>query len=126
MEESFVAVKEAFSHDGPQTEHPGISVYHRFDMKAGTFDYTAGFIIPESTENLPDGLTTWSIPTVRALRVDHVGSYDNVGNGWSAAHQYARYKKLKQSKAGTFEIYRNNPEEAAPADLQTEIYLPLK
>jgi hypothetical protein len=39
---------------------------------------------------------------------------------------YLRYKKLKQSKVGTIEIYRNHPDETAPADLENEIYLPLK
>jgi len=63
---------------------------------------------------------------MRALRVDHVGSYDHLGNGWSAAHQYARYKKLKQSRVGTFEVYRNSPDTTAADALITEIYMPLK
>jgi predicted transcriptional regulator YdeE len=126
MEESFCQAAEAFNKHGLPIEEAGISVYHFFDMKAGTFDYTAGWILPESAGDVPAEMSTWSIPTVNALRVDHLGSYDNVGNGWSAAHQYARYKKLKQSKVGTFEIYRNDPGQTEPADLQTEIYLPLK
>ena len=126
MEEAFAAVTAAFCEHELPTGGAGISVYHHFDMKAQIFDYTAGFIVPDSTNNIPSELSSWSIPAVRALRVDHVGRYDNVGNGWSAAYQYARYKKLKQSKVGTFEIYRNDPKETAPADLQTEIYLPLK
>lgn len=126
MKDAYAEAEAAFCKGGLAIEEAGISVYHKFDMKAGTFDYTAGWIIPTSTETIPEGLSRWSIPSVNALRVDHKGSYDNVGNGWSAAHQVARYKKLKQSRAGTFEIYRNDPGETAPADLQTEIYLPLK
>ena len=63
---------------------------------------------------------------VEALRVDHLGNYDHLGNSWSAAMQYARHKKLKQSKVGAFELYKNDPNVVAPADLVTEIYLPLK
>jgi predicted transcriptional regulator YdeE len=126
MEEAFCQAAEDFNRHGLPIKEAGISVYHAFDMKAGTFDYTAGWILPESVGDVPAELSSWSIPTVNALRVDHTGSYDNVGNGWSAAHQFARYRKLKQSKVGTFEIYRNDPGNTAPADLQTEIYLPLR
>lgn len=126
MEAAFAEATDMFcKHDLP-TGGAGASVYHHFDMKAQTFDYTSGFIVPESVDLAAAGVSGWTIPSVRALRVDHIGSYENLGNGWSAAHQHARYKKLKQSKVGTFEIYRNDPAETAPADLLTEIYLPLK
>ncbi len=55
-----------------------------------------------------------------------MGNYDHLGNSWSAANQYARYRKLKQSKVGTFEIYRNTPNDTAPAELRTDIFLPLR
>ena len=126
MKESFCQAEEAFKKHGLPIEEAGISVYHKFDMKAGTFDYTAGWLLPESAAEVPAEMASWSIPTVKAFRVDHIGSYDNVGNGWSAAHQITRYKKMKQSKVGTFEIYRNDPGDTEPADLQTEIYMPLK
>lgn len=126
MKESFCEAEEAFKKHGLPIEEAGISVYHKFDMKAGTFDYTAGWLLPESAGDVPAEMASWSIPTVKAFRVDHIGSYDNVGNGWSAAHQITRYKKMKQSKVGTFEIYRNDPGDTEPADLQTEIYMPLK
>lgn len=126
MQEAYDQVKAVWcQHDLP-TGGDGISVYHHFDMKAMTFDYTCGFLIPETLAEVPSELTTWSINRCNALRVEHVGSYDNVGNGWSAAHQYARYKKLKQSKAGTFELYKNDPDETPSAELRTEIFLPLK
>ena len=102
-----------------------LSVYHKFDMKAQTFDYTSGFVVPASAA-VPTGMSSWSIPAMRALSVEHIGSYDHLGNPWSAAHQYARAKKLKHSKVGTYEIYKNHPDEVAPADLRTDIFLPLK
>jgi predicted transcriptional regulator YdeE len=126
MKDAFCEAEAAFRQANLPIEREGISVYHYFDMKAGTFEYTAGWVLPDSAGEVPAELATWSIPTVQALRVDHVGSYGNVGNAWSAAHQFARYKKLKQSKVGTFEIYRNDPGESDPADLESEIYLPLK
>ena len=98
-----------------------ISVYHKFDVKAQTFDYTSGFAIPESVDSVPADLSDWSIPVVKALRVEHLGSYEHLGNAWSAANQFVRYKKLKQSKCGAFEICRNDPKQTPPAELCTEI-----
>lgn len=126
MEQDYAKVKDVWcQHDLP-TGGDGISVYHKCDMKAMTFDYTCGFIIPDSFDSVPAELVTWSMPSCKALHVEHTGSYDNVANGWSAAHQYARYRKLKQSKIGTFELYKNDPDETPSAELLTEIYLPLK
>ena len=102
-----------------------ISVYHNFKMKEQVFDYTSGFILAGPADSAP-GLSTWSMPASKALRVDHVGSYSNLGNSWSAANQYARYKKLKQSKVGAFEIYKNDPHSVDESELLTEIYLPLR
>lgn len=101
-----------------------ISVYHHFDMKSKVFDYTAGVIVPKETGDA--GLSSWEISQSRALAVEHVGSYAHLGNAWSAAYQIARDKKLKQSKVGAFEIYKNDPDQTAPADLRTDVFLPLK
>lgn len=102
-----------------------IAVYHNFDMKTRTFDFTAGHIVSDPVSGI-DSLSVWSLPRGEALAVEHTGSYDNLGNSWSAAYQHARYKKLKQSKVGTFEIYKNDPETTSVADLKTEVFLPLK
>lgn len=126
MEKAFGEAHAKLSAAGLPTDGEGISVYHKFDMRKRTFDFTSGFVLPESAEALPDGLATWSTPATRALRVDHIGSYDNLGNAWSAAHQHARYKKLKLARRSDFELYKNRPEDTAAADLLTEIYLPLR
>ena len=91
-----------------------ISAYHKFDMKNLIFDYTGGFLVSGETIQqlhgaLPDGLSIWSTPPGPALHVEQTGGYEHIGNGWSAAHQYVRYKKLKQAKTATYEIYRNHP-----------------
>ena len=103
-----------------------ISVYHKFDLKAQTFDFTSGLVLPDSAGPIPEGLSSWSIPAMQALRVRHIGRYEHLGNAWSAAHQYARYKKLKPSKVGAYEVYKNDPENTPPAELCTEVLLPLK
>ena len=126
MKATFAEVVEKLEQNQIPVDGACLSVYHKVDFKAGTFDYTSGFVVPVSVTEIPVGLSTWSTPQVQALAVEHIGSYEHLGNAWSAANQYARYKKLKQSKHGTFEIYRNDPRETPQAELRTEIFLPLK
>lgn len=102
-----------------------ISVYHKLDMKNQTFDYTTGFMIADS-DTPPADMSVWTLPACEAFHVEHVGKYEHLGNAWSAANQHVRYKKMKQSKVGCFEIYRNSPDDTPEAELRTDVYLPLK
>lgn len=127
MTSAFEEVKEKFCQLGlPDDGGGAISVYLNVDMKNQEFDFISGFLLPESFDGSLGGLTRWSTPQVNAFRVDHTGRYDHVGNAWTAAHQVARCRKHKIRKSGTFEIYRNDPDQTASADLKTEVYLPLK
>ncbi|MBI2478626.1 MAG: SRPBCC family protein [Planctomycetia bacterium] len=126
MDAAFAEAKRKLAAHRLPTDGQPISVYHDFDMKAQVLDCTSGFMIPESATTVPSELSHWTLPATKALCVEHVGSYDHLGNAWSAAHQFARYKRRKQSKAGAFEVYKNDPKETAAADLRTEIFLPLK
>ena len=61
------------------------------------------------------------------LKVTHTGSYDHLGNAFSAAMAYSRSKKIKTKKLPlAYEFYLNDPEETAPSELITEVLLPLK
>lgn len=102
-----------------------VSVFHHLNVKTGVFDFTTGFIVPDSATP-PEEMSVWSTPVTKAFHAQHIGSYDHLGNAWSSANQHVRYKKMKQSKVGTFEIYRNSPEDTPPGELHTDIYLPLK
>lgn len=126
MTSAFAEATQKLSYAQIPVDGDPISVYHRFDMKQQIFDYTSGFVIPLSWPSVPEELSSWSIPQMKAFIVQHTGSYANLGNAWSAAHQHTRYKKLKQSKVGTYEIYRNHPAETPPAELRTDIYMPLR
>jgi len=126
MEGAFKQASELFERYNLPTDGGMISVYTRFGMKAGTFDYISGYLIPDSVETPSGELSRWSLPAGQAFRVEHVGSYAHLGNAWSIANQIARYKKLKQSRLGTFELYKTTPPETPDAELRTEIYLPLR
>ena len=125
MESAFGTVTEKLNESGLSTEGEKISVYHKFDMKAQTFDHTSGYIMPGPVDAPPSGIDAWNAPSLQALRVDHVGCYGHLGNAWNTAYQHVRFRKLKQGQVPPFEIYKNEPPETPPADLLTEIYLPL-
>lgn len=119
--------QQLFEHHGLPRDGDAIAVYHRMDVKVGTFEFTIGHVVPESVA-LPagSGLQEWRLPAVRAFHVEHVGAYRHLGNGWSVANQLARHRKLKQSKVGAYEVYRHSPKDSAAAELRVDIYLPLK
>ena len=125
MTAAFAEAEQKFQqHQLPQGGE-GVSIYHSMNLKTKVFEYTSGFVVPEST-NVPPGMGGWSLPRTKALAVEHIGSYHHLGNAWSAANQFARFKRLKLAKCEGFEVYRNSPKETAPAELHTDIYLPLK
>jgi effector-binding domain-containing protein len=126
MEQTFAEARAEFARAGLQPGTP-VSVYTRFRVKQGMFDYLSGFELA-SGQQLPAGtrLRLWELPSGQAFQVRHIGSYSHLGNAWSAANQIVRHKKLKQKSCGTFEIYRNGPGEVPEPELVTDIYLPLK
>jgi effector-binding domain-containing protein len=126
MEAAFKKATQLFEQHKLPTDGGMISAYTCFNMKAGTFDYVSGYLVPDSTVVPSPQLSRWSLPAGRAFCVEHIGSYDHLGNAWSAANQIARYQKLKQSKIGTFELYKTTPPDTPAAELRTEIYLPLR
>ncbi len=104
-----------------------MSAYHKFNLKTQTCDYTIGKILHlEAEPHVNAPLEVWSCPPTKALCVEHLGDYNHLGNGWSAANQYVRYKRLKQSGCSAFEIYTNDPHNLPTEQWCTKIYLPLK
>ena len=127
MEEAFKKAQREFEQFRLPLDGKMISVYTRFRMKEGVFEYISGFIVPESTV-VPanSNLKEWKMVAPSAFKVAHVGPYHHLGNGWSVANQIVRYKKMKQHGCGTYEIYVTTPPDTAERELVTDIYLPLK
>lgn len=125
MEKSIRSVTEKLTLAGASLDGEMISAYHPTDLKLGRFDFVTGYELDRDAP-VPAGLDRCDLPAGRVLHVRHTGSYANLGNSWSGAYQYARYKKLKIAKKDGYEIYRNSPSDTDAADLITDIYLPLK
>ncbi|MEZ6097043.1 MAG: hypothetical protein R3C03_22945 [Pirellulaceae bacterium] len=75
MSEAFAASEMEFKRLGIAAGEM-ISVYTKFRMKEGVFEYISGFCISEGAD-LPrnSNLTTWSIPATQAFQVKHIGPY---------------------------------------------------
>jgi len=125
MNQAFGKAKAGFEAAGLPIEGLMLSVYHPCDLKKRMFHFTSGYSVKPDTP-LPEGLVHCRLPPARVLHIRHKGRYENLGNAWSGAHQYARYKKLKLAWQDSWEVYANSPEDTAEADLVTDIYLPLK
>ena len=126
MEKTFSEAQAEFRKLALPMNGDMISVYTKFRIKAGVFEYISGYIIPDEVDVHSQKLTIWKMPPGRAYRIEHIGSYKHLGNGWSAANQIVRTRKWKQSRIGTYEIYRNADSNQNEAEAVTDIYLPLK
>jgi len=92
-----------------------------------TCDFTAAFPVAEPPSDLPDSLSSGSLPACDAFVVRHTGPYRHLGNAWSAAMQHKQAKQFKASnKIDCFEIYEHcagDPDDAANI---TAVFLPVK
>ncbi|GAA4450159.1 SRPBCC family protein [Novipirellula rosea] len=125
MERVFSTATEKLKQADVSLDAAMISVYHPCDLKQNEFRFTGGYAV-SNDDGMAAGLTHCHLSAGNALCVRHIGSYENLGNAWSGAYQYARYKKLKVLRQDAYEIYRNDPATTPPRDRITDIYLPVK
>lgn len=106
-------------------ENPeALSIYHHFNMKKGTVDCTVGFTLADNSK-APKDLVEQRFPRHKAMRVDHRGDYQNLGNAWSALMSKQRHNKRRLlRKLAPYELYREY-DEGAKRGL-TQVHLPLK
>jgi len=97
MDKAITQAREQLEAAGVCPEGPLMAVYHSFNVKELTFDFTAGYVIDEGATP-PSTMSVWSTPQTRAFQVSHTGRYEHLGNPWAIAHQHIRYPKLKQQK----------------------------
>lgn len=101
---------------------PG-AVYRDVDLKNQHCDYTV--FVPVKAAQGAGG--AGNIKPCKAIKIIHQGSYRHLGNAWSTAMSYQRYKKLKPLKAQPcFEVYSSDPESTPEKEIVTEIYIPIR
>jgi AraC family transcriptional regulator len=85
----------------------------------------AGLVVDPGAQ-LPSSLTDTVIPGGRYLHGRHVGSYDGLSTAWAyLREQGLRDHSLQRGPGPAYELYPNNPGNAAASDLITDIYIPV-
>lgn len=75
---------------------------------------------------VPDALATLELPAGEYARATHLGPYELLGDAWAqlmGAWLPRSGRRIGQGLA--YELYVNNPTNAKPDELRTELYLPL-
>jgi AraC family transcriptional regulator len=85
----------------------------------------AGLSVSEDTK-LPDGVVEERLPAGRYARTTHVGSYETLGDTWARfMGEWLPRSGERVGPGSAYEVYRNNPSNARPDELRTDLYLPL-
>ena len=106
------------------------TIYHKFDVENGTSMFSVGY--PVSERVITDEKTNVLVgfkDRGRYYKTVLKGSYDYSEQAWQYATSQAEQAKdyAADEDGEPFEIYVNLPEETPnPADLVTEIYIPVK
>lgn len=101
----------AIFHDDPQATPPA-------ELRAD-----AGLVVPAQTASIP-GLHEVTIPDGLYARTTHEGPYETLGDTWSRfMGRWLAQSPYRIGEGPAYERYLNTPNEAAPSDLRTELYL---
>ena len=125
MRATFPAAKECATNNALHVCGPPGALYHHVDLKRQQCHYSA--FVPTTEEAHLEGVECGQIVPCRALKIVHTGSYDHLGNAWTTAMSYQRYKKIKPLKSQPpFEVYPNAADEIPTEALVTEIFVPVR
>jgi AraC family transcriptional regulator len=104
-----------------------IAVYHDSPLTtpAAELRSDAGLIVDAGVQ-LPASLTDTVIAGGRYLHGRHVGPYDGLAAVWAYLREHGlRDHGVQRGTGPSYELYPNNPGNAAPGELITDIYIPL-
>lgn len=92
---------------------------------ADQLESDAGVTVPEGLA-LPSGMVERRLPAGRYAKTTHVGPYTRLGDVWGRLMgEWLPKSGHRVGDGSAYEVYRNNPGNAAPEDLRTDLYLPL-
>lgn len=97
---------------------------HYLNPAGPIFDMAAAFRIatPVAGEGDVESLT---VPPTRAVAIDHVGPYPELGDAYTAAHSWIAKQGLA-ALGDSWEEYLVGPGQGAPEAYLTRLYLPLR
>jgi AraC family transcriptional regulator len=75
---------------------------------------------------LPEGLTEHTLPAGKYAMAVHKGPYQELGDAWGRLMgEWLPKSGHRVGEGVCYEVYRNNPGQVPPAELLTELYVPL-
>ena len=115
---------------GPLFGVPGammVGIYHDNPdaVPATELRSDAGIAVPAGTA-IPPQLVQTRLPAGRYVKATHLGPYDALGDAWAALlGGWIPQHGHRIATGPSFEVYRNTPMTAKPAELVTELYVPI-
>ena len=103
----------ALYHDDPQT------------TAADRLRSDAALTFPAGT-NVPTGLIERRLAAGKYASTIHVGAYDGLGKAWATLKQEVAARGMRPTGAVSYEVYLNDPTNAAPGELRTELFMPVE
>lgn len=105
----------------------GLCFVDKYQVVNEVMHYTVGAKYDGADISLGE-LQSKTIPAHKAIKITLHGSYEFLGDGWSAIHSRVRGLGLKHNKQiPPYEVYINGPHNTEkPEDYVTEIYMPVK
>ena len=101
----------------------GMPFMRYFSMDGHTMRAAAGMPVHAPLAGSGD-IEPHILPGGRALTATHLGDYQGVGMAWQRVWDRARELGV-EVRFGGWDVYANDPESVAPAEIETRIYLPL-
>ncbi|MEQ1722170.1 MAG: SRPBCC family protein [Pseudobdellovibrio sp.] len=128
MQADFVHMTELMKKGEFTPPNKAGAFYNKFDIPKGVCEYTAAYFYDSGQYvKAPPDFSIQKYSEHKALVVDHLGAYKNLGNPWSMAMAYLRGKKMKARKdIPVYEIYITMPDGRAEKDIHTQIFMPIK
>jgi AraC family transcriptional regulator len=84
----------------------------------------AGIVVSDHVDSAPSGLHEVTIPAGTYARFVHQGPYDRLGDAWGRfMGQWLVKSEHRVGSGPCYERYLNTPDNAAPQELLTELYL---
>ena len=127
MAEDFEKLHEYITSNDIETDHRPFCIYHKFQVVKKKVKYTAGVPVKEDIQDLPDGMKMGKIASTEVNTVIHKGSYQYLGNVWSAQQNMMRSKEFKPKRGfHPWEEYQNMPGEVPDNELVTHVHFAVK
>ncbi|GAA4664105.1 MULTISPECIES: GyrI-like domain-containing protein [Amycolatopsis] len=123
FDSAFQALPATIAAQGIEIAGPAFALYRSFTPER--VDVEIGFATDRPVE--PNGeVTPGKLPGGRIARLVHVGGYDGLPESWQRLHSWLGAQKLRPGSLW-WEVYATKPSpEMDPAELRTELYLPLE